>query len=175
MFSLNTVTSALGLSRTLPPAKTAGAKVPSQDDGPQDAASLSGATALVASSTPTPSSVVVKPAKLVETGRESALGALPAEGQIARLLDSKPGAMTQQQRDGCIADLETLNLAGDLKFFDTSTGEYSTCGVAQALEIMGRGQPIFYSGGGRQSPMTPIGSLEKLSAAAQQASLGIVG
>ena len=102
--------------------------------------------------------------------------ALPAESQVARLLDSKSAPMTDQQRSACIADLETLNLAGFIKMFDPTTMEYARCGVAEALDIMAQGGRVFYSDGGRQSSqLTQIADLEKLSATARQAALGIVG
>lgn len=140
---------------------------------PQDGASLSGVSSVGALPPDPPHEKV---AGLDQTGRETALQALPSEAKVARLLDAKPGPMTEQQRSACIADLETLNQAGFLKVFDPETMEYAKCGVAQALDSMSQGQPVFYSGSGREAnTTTQIGDLEKLSAIARQAALGIVG
>jgi len=176
MISLNKLTSVPGLSSARaggPPA--AGKQSETRSPSAGDQVMLSGAPLPTTAHPPELSTQAPPPGCLKETVWSSAIQALPPEGKAARLLDSKPAPLTQQQRDGCIADLETLHLAGDLKFFDTDTGEYSKCGVAQALERMTEGEPVFYGGGGRQPQMTQIGSLEKLSALAQQAALGIVG
>lgn len=175
MISLNTVFSAPGPSSSRASGPPAGGKKPeSQSTSVGDQVVLTG-TPLATVPQPEVAPQGSSPGRLKETVWSSALQSLPPEGKAARLLDSKPAPLTQQQRDGCIADLETLHLAGDLKFFDTDSGEYSSCGVAQGLERMAQGEPLFYGGGGRQPQMTQIGSLEKLSALAQQAALGIVG
>jgi hypothetical protein len=122
-----------------------------------------------------PSAVAaIPPDKLGETGFATALQALPPGGHAAQMLTSEPAPMTQQQQSACIADLETLNLTGQLKRLDPETFEISKCNVAQALDSMANGQGIYYSQG-KNGPMGEIADLEQLSAAARQAQLGIVG
>lgn len=112
--------------------------------------------------------------KLGETGFSSALQSLPLEGKAAQLLNAKTPPMTREQRTACIADLEVLNLTGQLQSFDPMTGEHHNATVKEAMECMLRGESIFY-GQGRQGRISEIPSLPTLSAAAQQAKLGIVG
>lgn len=173
MISLNRVTSALGISTPQRTSKVGIAVEKSSGPPlPQDAASLSGS----APPPPPPPPNTPTPGRMGDMGRESALQALPNEGRLARLLDSKAGPMTEQQRSACIADLETLHLAGQLKVLDLDTMEYSRCNVARALETMAEGGHLFYSGSGRQAKqLIPIQDLQKLAATAQEASLGIVG
>lgn len=81
--------------------------------------------------------------------------------------------MTDEQRSACIADLEILNLTGQLKAYDPNTGEVSKCSVAQALQCMSRGDSIFYQRGRNEA--SEIAGLANLSSAAQEAQLGIIG
>lgn len=111
--------------------------------------------------------------RLQDTALQGALQSLPPEGKSAGLLNAKRGPMTNEQRSACIADLEILNLTGQLKAYDPSTGEISKCSVGQALACMGRGESIFYQRV-RNDADSEIADLAKLSAAAQQAKLGIL-
>jgi len=137
--------------------------------GPQDGVSLARANAPAVSLSTHPVH-----GKLGDTGFASALQALPSEGQAAKLLSSEPAPMTAQQRSACIADLETLNLAGQLQRLDPETFEVTRCEVSEALENMANGQPIFYRQG-RFGQTDQIAGLDKLASAARQAQMGILG
>lgn len=172
MISFNMQIPSVGNQSTRP---LAGIKSPVAEKGecgPQDGVSFTRSTAPVVGLSH--EGVTGQHGKLGDTGFASALQALPTEGQAAKLLSSEPAPMTDQQRSACIADLETLNMAGQLQRLDPETFEVTQCEVADALDNMANGHPIFYSAG-RLGQTEQIVGLEKLASAARLAQFGRVG
>jgi len=118
----------------------------------------------------------ISSAQLGKTSLEVAMQSLPPGGSSARFLTSEPAPWTSAQRSACIADLETLNLAGELRSFNPLEMEYTRCSVAEALKSMSEHQPIFYQEGrtGKESPQK-IAGLQSLAELARQAELGRIG
>lgn len=113
-------------------------------------------------------------AKLKESGVTTTLQALPREARSAQLLTQEGSPMNEQQRSACIADLETLNLSGQIRHHHPETFEVIPCGVAAALESVAKGHPIYYRQG-REGPVEKLQGLEMLAATAHQAQMGRVG
>lgn len=154
------------------PPEGAGKKPGPTSAGPQDGVSVN-------FSSPAAENVAAGPTsqphgKLGATGLSSALQALPPEGKAAVLLNSPTMPMSEVQRDACIADLETLSLAGQLSALNPRTLEMNPCDVPLALENLSDGGRIYYRDGLQKSSVE-IASLEKLAATARQAELGIIG
>ena len=112
-------------------------------------------------------------APLQQMGLNTALAALPAPGRIAEMLDSEPAPWTSQQRAHCIADLEILQLAGQLQSFNLEAGEVTRCNFPTALEALSEGQRIYYQAD-PQGPPTQIADLQSLSRLAREAEMGRV-
>lgn len=115
-------------------------------------------------------------AQLGRTNLEVAMHSLPPGGSSAHFLTSQPAPWTAAQRSACIADLETLNQAGELRSFNPLEMEYTRCSVAEALQTMSEHQPIFYQEGrtGKEPPQK-IAGLQSLAELARQAELGRIG
>lgn len=149
--------------------------VPDKEVGSQDGVVLSKPTALSGEMPTLPTVGAGNYSKLGDTGMASALKSLPPEGTAAKLLETaRRTPMTEAQRDACIADLETLNMAGYLKSMDPETLEYNSCSPTQALQCLANGDKVYYRGG-KQGPLTAIGGLQTLTELAQQAQRGRVG
>ena len=158
-----------------PPCGVKPVTVPDKEIGSQDGVVLSKQTAPNAEMPTLPTVGGGNYGKLGDTGMASALQSLPPEGTAAKLLETaRRTPMTEAQRDACIADLETLNMAGYLKSMDPETLEYNSCSPTQALQCLANGDEVYYRGG-KQGPLTTIGGLQTLAELAQQAQRGRVG
>ncbi|MBT9582316.1 hypothetical protein IV102_03135 [bacterium] len=146
---------------------------PDKEIAPQDGVSFSQPSSVSGEAPTLP--VGDHPGNLGQTGLSTALQSLPPEGTAAKLLESaRRTPMTEAQRDACIADLETLNMAGYLKSMDPETLEYSSCSPTQALQCLANGDEVYYRGG-KQGPLTSIAGLQTLADLARQAQMGRVG
>lgn len=112
-------------------------------------------------------------APLQQLGLNTAIAALPAPGRIAEMLHSEPAPWSPEQRDRCIADLEVLNLAGQLQSFNLDAGEFTRCNVRTALEALSEGQRIHYQAEPK-GPPAQIADLQSLSRLAREAEMGRV-